>query len=191
MPPPKESIGQRDSSNKRLGQGLSKEWEEEVSVQARSLTPIWWIFRKKGTEENLQLHRQQHLGACLTREAVVSWELTWGAEKTNPVGLTTSLLSHPWGDLGLSYSSSSPILEGKCRKEEKGRSALVDPPTPTPAPATTTSNLTWGLWGRKRALNWTWNWSFKMNRAEFLRTWKNASDNWTRLKDDGIWVSYC
>lgn len=40
MPPPKEAIGQRDSSNKRLGQGLSKEWEEEVSVQARSLTPI-------------------------------------------------------------------------------------------------------------------------------------------------------
>lgn len=40
MSPPKEAIGQRDSSNKRLGQGLSEEWEEEVSVQARSLTPV-------------------------------------------------------------------------------------------------------------------------------------------------------
>lgn len=38
--PSKKLFEQRDSSNKRLGQGLGKWWEKEVSVQARSLKPV-------------------------------------------------------------------------------------------------------------------------------------------------------
>ena len=68
VPHPKKAFEQRNSSNKRLGQGLGKWWEKEVRgpshISKTSMMNVW----KKSTVENQYLHTESAFGCLPYRE---------------------------------------------------------------------------------------------------------------------------
>lgn len=92
LPHPQRPHKWKNSSSKRLEKRLVKGWKSHcpqyiyntkmMNMQGRRV-----LWGKSSSRE------RQHLDVCLTQKPMVCSGLTWGAEKINPGGPTTSL----WG----------------------------------------------------------------------------------------------